>query len=211
MYDMDDLTDLILAKYENADAAQLADATLRQARVVHFEQRAVDDIWYDRGWPFSMSSATLTMSSGSAARPSDFAGLTGEGGLWDSLGRPYQEISYQDMSVLRARGVEAQSKLFSVGTTILIPDTSSTGTFTLVYQKTAPELTAYGTSQAVPLPYAFWEAILLGAVSFLKSEKGDQRPIWALGYREALSKQQRLWRSGSSRPSRLPQTVGGQW
>lgn len=211
MYDMDDLYDLVLEKYENADPAQLVDITDRYERIVHFAQRAVDEIWYDRAWPFSMATSALVMVGGSAARPSAFAGLTGEGGLWDSAGRPWKEIGYQDMAVIRARHTNTSEKVFSVGTTVLVPDTASTATFTLVYQSTAPELTAQGTSQAVPLPYGFWQPILLGAVALLKSESGDQRPQWGLQYQAALARQQRLWRSQASRPLRLPITVGGQW
>lgn len=211
MLDMDDMTDVILADYENTDAASLVNAAVRRARIVHFEQRSIEGIWFDRTWTFSMSSASLVMVGGSAARPSDFAGVSGSGGFWDSAGRPYKEMDYQDMVVLRARGLEAASRRFTVAGTVLIPDTGSTGTFTLVYQKTAPELTAYGTSQAVPLPYGFWEVILLGAVALLKSEQGDVRTTWREDYKTALAKQQRLWKPVSSRPNRLPETVGGQW
>lgn len=209
--DMDDLYDTILAVYENTDAATLVNATVRRARIVHFVQRALEGLWYDRSWPFSMSSATLTMAGGSAARPTDFAGVTGEGGLWDSNGHPWKEIGYQDMAVIRARHVEVTSKMFTVASTVLVPDTTSTSTFTLVYQKMTPELTAYGTSQAVPLPYGFWESLLLGAVALIKYEQGDKRPEWRLDYKDALARQQRLWRNQASRPTRLPITVGGQW
>jgi hypothetical protein len=211
MYDMDDLYTLILEKYENADPAQLVDITDRWERIVHFAQRSVDEIWYDRAWPFSMATSALAMVGGSAARPSTFAGLSSEGGMWDSSGRVWQEIGYQDMVVIRARHTNTGERLFSVGATVLVPDTASTASFTLAYQATAPELTAQGTSQPVPLPYAFWQAIVLGAVALLKSESGDQRPQWGLQYQAALARQQRLWRSQATRPLRLPITVGGQW
>lgn len=211
MYNMDDLADRILADYENTDAAQLTNPNLRYDRITDFMQRALDAIWYDRTWPFTMTSSSITMSGGSASRPADFAGLTGDGGMWDSTGVPWREIAYQDMSVIRSRGVEQSSKLFSIGATVLIPDTSGTGTYTLVYQKTAPELSVYGSSQAMPLPYPFWEALLLGTVVRLKQEVGDDRPQWRSDYVSALVKQQRLWRERASRPRMMPLTIGGQW
>lgn len=211
MYDMDDLVDLILSDYENTDSAQLTDPTRRYARITNFMQHAVDSIWYDRSWPFSMTSSSITMSGGSAARPADFAGLTGDGGMWDSTGVPWREIAYQDMGVIRSRGIEQTSKLFTVGTTVLIPNTSGTDTFTLVYQKTAPEVSVYGSTQAIPLPYAFWEAILLGTVVRIKQEAGDERPQWRADYIAALVKQQKLWRERASRPRMMPLAVGGQW
>lgn len=208
---MDDLHETILTIYENTDAAQLEDPTARYARVTHFLQRATDDIWYDRSWPFTMGSSSLTMVGGAAARPSDFAGLTEEGGLWDSNGRPWKEQAYQDMAVIRARGVEQASKLFSVGAQVLVPDTTSTATFTLVYQTTSPTIQTYGASQAFVLPYGFWQPLLLGAVTLIKHEAGDVRETWRKDYQSALAKQQKLWKGMASRIRRMPNTVGGQY
>lgn len=208
---MDDLNTTILTFYENTDAAQLADPTVRRARVVHFMQRAVDGIWYDRAWPFTMTSTALTMVGGQAARPTTFAGVTSEGGLWDSTGTPYKEIDYQDMAVVRARGVEGGRKLFAVGSNVQVSDTGSTETLTLVYQTVSPTVSVYGSTQAFVLPYGFWEVLLLGAVTLIKGELQDVRETWGRQYAVALAKQQRLWKGYASRPRRLPNTVGGMW
>lgn len=213
MYDdCSDIVDDVIAIYDNTDESGVHNVTTRRARIVHYLQRTMEDLWFHRSWPFSMNSAALVMVAGEDTLPTDFARISYEGCLLGpSSNRPWTEISFQDMAYLRTRQVEQNRKVFAVGSVIQIPNTASTETFTLIYQKVAPTA-GYGGQSGDPtgFPLPFGEALLLGTVAKLKAEEGDPRTNWREDYQKAVARAGALW-IRASRASRMPMTVGGMW
>jgi hypothetical protein len=205
--DVDTIVNDIKTIYDNTESASLQNTTARDARILHYLQRSVEDVWFHRAWPFAMASASITMVAGAKALPADFARVSIEGGLFDSNGISWVEISYQDMAYLRGRRLRQQGKLYTVGSTLQVVDVGSTATFTFVYQTQAPIQVAAGDTG---LPQTFGQVLLLGAVAKLKEEEGDTRPIWRADYQQALAKMGTLYVK-ASRPQQMPQTVGGMW
>jgi hypothetical protein len=156
-----------------------------------------------------MSSDTLVMSGGEASLPSDFGRVSYEGYLiGPNGGSPWVEISWQDMTYLRARTLDQSKRLYAVGSVLQIPNVGNNDSFTLAYQTVAPTVADAGS--AIGFPAVFGEALLLGTVMKLKEEEGDQRQIWRVDYQSAIARAASVW-SKTSRPTRMPMTVGGMW
>lgn len=211
----DDVTDIIndiLAYYDNTDTSTVHNLSARTARVLHYIQRAADELWFWRAWPFTIKTDTLTMVAGKDTLPTDFARVSYEGGLYDSQGKAWTETDMQSLLYMRARSIEQSSRYYAVdGTYVLIPNTGSTETFTLIYQKAAPTLTTGGQNgDPTGFPVTFGEALLLGAVIKLKEEEGDARQIWRVDYQRALSRVAGLY-GMQTRARQMPVTVGGMW
>jgi hypothetical protein len=207
--DVDALVADVMAIYDNTETSTLQNPTKRTARIVHYLQRTVEDVWFHRAWPFAMASASVVMVAGAKALPTDFGRISIEGALLDASGIAWVEISYQDMAYLRKRKLKQGSKLFAIGPTIQVVDTASTSTFTLVYQTMAPTMVA-GATGDLGFPQPFGEVLLLGTVMKLKEEEGDARQIWRADYASALAKVGTMY-VRASRPQQMPVTIGGMW
>lgn len=207
--DCADIIDAVVAVYDNTDESAVHNDTTRRERILHYLQRTAEDIWYSRSWPFSMTSDTLTMVAGESDYPDDYARISYEGVLLGPNGKPWVEISYQDMAYIRSRRIEQQRKYYALGSTIQVPDVNNTDNFVLIYQTMAPTLTdgdQAGDPTGFPAP--FGEALLLGTVGKLREEEGDDRQIWRIDYQRALGRATGLW-SRQTRAQRMPMTVGG--
>jgi len=206
------LVDDILPYYDNTDADNVPDATVRQAKVMAFVNRVRDELWWWRDHRWTYTSSTVTMSSGEATFPTSFAQMGSFGGLFSQgSGIPWVEVNWQEMQTLRKRGMRTQSKLYAIGTTIQIPNTSSSETLDIVY-RLAPTTLTYGQGIAfTPMPSHFIRALLLGTVARLKEEEGDTRDIWREDYLRAVSDAFKVERETSSRAFQMPQAVGGMW
>ena len=203
--DVDTMLADIAAHYDNVETSTLQNPTTRTARYVSYMQRAAEELWYHRAWPFAMAVAPITMVAGAVALPTDFARVGPEGAVLDSRGMPWVEISFQDMAYLRTRRLQQAQHLFCIGPTLQVVNVASTETFTIIYQITAPEI-ATGATTGFPIPFS--HALLLGTVMKLKEEEGDARDIWRRDYFSALAKATALW-TQASRPQRMPKTVPG--
>lgn len=214
MYDdVTDIVDNIKAYYDNTETSTLQNSTARNARILHYVQRSVEDLWYDpHTWPFTMKvSGSLTMSGGSVALPTDFARVSMEGGVYDINGRPWTEINYQDMLYMRTRHLEQSARFYATdGVNLLIPNTSSAEKYRIIYQMVSPTVTYNTGTDPTGFPLVFGEALLLGAVTKLKEEEGDARQIWRQDYAKAVARAATVW-TKRSRPTRMPVTVGGMW
>lgn len=211
--DVDTLVADVISIYDSTETSSLQNLAARTARIVHYLQRTVEDVWFHRAWPFSMASDTLTMTAGEDSLPTDFGRISIEGALFDSNGISWVEIPYQDMQYLRTRGLKQQAKLFAIGSMLQVVDPTSTASFTLVYQKMAPTIAAgedMGLGEDIGFPQSFGQVLLLGTVAKLKEEEGDTRQIWKADYQQALGKMGTLYQR-ESRPSQMPQTIGGMW
>lgn len=211
--DVDTLVADVISIYDSTETSSLQNLAARTARIVHYLQRTVEDVWFHRAWPFSMASDTLTMTAGEDSLPTDFGRISIEGALFDSNGISWVEIPYQDMQYLRTRGLKQQAKLFAIGSMLQVVDPTSTASFTLVYQKMAPTIAAgedMGLGEDIGFPQSFGQVLLLGTVAKLKEEEGDTRQIWKADYQQALGKMGTLYQR-ASRPSQMPQTIGGMW
>jgi hypothetical protein len=210
--EVDDIVADITAIYQNTDQTTYQDVTKRTARILHYMQRTGEDLWYDRPWTFAMKSASVTMSSGSAALPTDFGRLSEEGALYDANGQPWLECtSFQDFVVRRAwGGTEKNRRRFIIAGTVQVVDSASTQTFTLVYQKQAPTMET-GTGKVTGFPQEFGEAILMGTVVKLQLGENDPRRDWKEDYLKTVMRLRASWRSGRSRLQQMPVTIGGAW
>lgn len=206
--DVDNIISDIIAYYDNTDTSAVHNLTVRQARIRHYLQRTAEDLWFWRPWPFTIKSDTVALSGGSGTLPADFALVSYEGGVYDSSGKPWTEIDLQSMLYLRNRTIEAGRHFYAIsGTDLLVPDTGSSETFTLIYQMVAPALVS-GSIGGFPLP--FGEVLLLGGVVKLKEEEGDARQNWRGDYFRALARVAGLF-TRQSRARQMPVTVGGMW
>jgi hypothetical protein len=87
-------------------------------RIMHYINRAQEEIWYYRPWPWRMGNFDFTINApnvGDAYLPGNFSNVGPNGLLLDEQGRPWAEISYQDMVVLRQRNQRTQDHLFCIG------------------------------------------------------------------------------------------------
>jgi hypothetical protein len=203
--DVDTMVADIIANYDNTETTTLQNPTTRTARIVSYMQRAAEELWYHRAWPFAMDLEALVMSGGEASLPTDFARVGPEGALLDPNGKPWVEIAFQDMAYLRTRGLRQADHLFCIGSKVQVVNVASTQTFTLVYQLVAPTIATGGTT-GFPIPFS--HAFLLGTVMKLKEEEGDAREIWRRDYQMALARATALW-TQASRPQRMPKTLPG--
>lgn len=212
------VVDAVLAYYDNTDASTMQNASARQARILHYLQRTAEEVWFHRSWPFSLASATLVFSGGAASVPENFAQVSAEGGLFDTNGRPWVEIAYQDMLYLRMRAIRANDHVYAIGSNdgtgsqrVFLPGTSLTPTMYLIYQTVMATLVydQYGEG-FLPFPEQFGEVLLMGTVAKLKSEEGDARQDWKGDYARALARVAATYVK-RTRPQMMPQTVGGMW
>jgi hypothetical protein len=211
------LVDDISLYYDNTDLDTVQDPTRRRNKILQFVNRARDEIWWYRPWPWTLTYTTLIMVAGQANVPPNFSEVGPRGGLYDAAqGRPWVQINYQEMVTLRERTVRVNDKLFAVGPnldtgvqSIVIPNTGSSEEFKLVYRMLPLNL-AYG-DDIEPLPSHFGHALLLGAVARMKEEEGDPRPLWRQDFLQALSRAMMTERETSSRPGQMPMAVGRKW
>jgi len=92
--------------------------TSHRKRVLHYINRAQEEIWYYRPWPWRMAEYDFSIGApnvGEASMPGNFSNVGPNGLLLDNQGRPWAEISYQDMVVLRKRSTRTQDQLFCIG------------------------------------------------------------------------------------------------
>jgi len=206
------LVDDLSANYDNTDLATVQDSTVRENKYTSYVNRLYNQLWYRRDWRWTYGTKDpLTMSSGTASYPTDYAGIGNQGGLYDAEGNPWRRIAYQDVESLRARGVSAQSKLFSLGpSTIIIPNTASSANFRFVYRKTPATLNYTQGTALAPMPPAFVVALHAGVVARVKEEEGDTRPEWRADFLQALSEAFRVENQGSE-AQQMPMAVGGMW
>ena len=206
--DVDALVSDVVNFWDNTIETQYQNPARREARIRHHLQRTVEDVWWHRAWPLAMTSTTLVMTAGSAARPTDFGRVGPEGALNDSNGRPWIEQAYQDLFIMRARGLNREKRYYCVADKIYVVDPTSTQSFTLIYQKQAPTITA---GVETGLPQAFGHALLLGTVAKLKEEEGDPRPNWRADYLRALAQVTAVEAQKRSRVQQVPTSVPGMW
>ena len=89
--------------------------TAHLKRVLHYINRAQEEIWYYRPWPWRMANYDFVFTGpGFSPLPENFSNVGPNGLLLDNQGRPWAEISYQDMVVLRKRSTRTQDQLFCI-------------------------------------------------------------------------------------------------
>lgn len=210
--------------------------TTHQRRIYHYINRAQEEIWYYRPWPWRMATYDFSTgaSAGKATLPLNFSNVGPNGVLLDTEGRPWTEISFQDMIVLRHKYERTQDYLFCIGDDAKAfndtsTDSATTGAysgsrklltadpqqvltgFKLLYEMVAPSVTYDGSAAAIDIPAGFHHVLLLGTVAKLQEAKGDARSIWRSDYVATLAKLAAELEELQSRPRQMPVTIGGMW
>lgn len=234
--DVQTLLNDIASFYDDSPTADFALPSSKINRYVHYVQLGVYEIWNFRAWYFKMAQKTgITFTAGEYALPTSFANVGPNGRLFDSVGRPWTEISFQDMVQLRARGAGASKpdRVFCVGTIesaptgalgsgglttaqnrgLIIPNNSTSEVFSLFFETSPPFIdpTPAALADPIPLPETFHEVLLYAAVTKLQEAKGDPRPTWRGQYMSQLAKLAAIHYPLASRMNQMPMTVGGQW
>jgi hypothetical protein len=116
-----DLLDAAVSYYDDTDVVDSGWnlTSGHKNRVLHYINRAQEEIWYYRPWPWRMASYDFAIGApnvGKARLPSNFSNVGPNGLFLDVNGEPWAEISYQDMVVLRKRRERTQDHLFCIGT-----------------------------------------------------------------------------------------------
>lgn len=234
--DLQSLVNDMASFYDDTDAANLTIPNTRIARYVHYVQLAAWRIWNHRPWDFKMAYYTpITFSNRQAQMPANFANVGTSGKLIDSQGNAWQEIAFQDMVRLIsfAGGSDKLARVFAVGKLsaqagigtpgdggissgeergLIIPNKSSTETFTVYYETSPPKINVAGLAVALPFPETFHELLLAGAVAELQQAKSDPREDWKNDYVAKLAKITEIHFPLASRQLQMPMTVGrGMW
>jgi len=210
-----------------------------QKRIYHYINRAQEEIWYYRPWSWRMAyyDFTFTDEDGLAELPFNFSNVGPNGLLLDTDGRPWAEIGFQDMVVLRKKRLSTKAELFAVGSdvlgsgvweadggpgtddagvpvttrSIMIPDLANTQQFTLFFEMAAPLVTVDDADNPIGVPRNFHNALLTGTVAKMQEAKGDARSIWRSDFIATLAKIAAEEEHLTSRPRQMPVTIGGMW
>jgi hypothetical protein len=237
----EDLMKELISFYDDVDVIDSGYSVplTHQKRIFHYINRAQEEIWYYRPWPWRMATYDFsvgTPANGRALLPLNFSNV-GPNGLLIGPGehRPWVEISYQDMVVLRRSALRTKDHLFCIGddnkqwdadapantgTTgvysgaryLLVPDTSQDFTgFELLYEMTAPTVTYDVRTQAIGVPAGFHHALMVGSVAKVQEGKGDARSVWRSDFVATLAKLAAELEALQSRPRQMPVTIGRMW
>ena len=208
------LTD-VRSYYDDTNSALYSDPTNREARLLVYYNRGVDEIWKMHPWPFKYATDTLTLASGAGVLPANFSNIGPEGyvSLPDSINKPYVEVAYQDILAMRQRPAAYQTYRFYAigpGTTngnqqILTANPADGFDLTVVYEMVAPRQ----TSSAGPVdgPPYLHDALLACTLKHSMESLNDGRD-WEMKYRIALSNAIKAGRPIRSRAQQMPLTVG---
>jgi hypothetical protein len=203
-------------------------------RIQHYINRAQEEIWYYRPWPWRMAFYDMG-GTGEVILPGNFSNVGPNGLLLDREGRPWAEISYQDMVVLQKRRERTQDELFCIGNpskpynfdlpdasgdtgaysgfrvlAVANPDQDLSG-FTLYYEMTAPKVTDDKWQFPIDIPNGFHHTLLLGTVAKMQEAKGDGRSIWRSDFVATLAKLAAELEPLQSRMRQMPVTIGRMW
>ena len=209
-----------------------------QRRIYHYINRAQEEIWYYRPWPWRMATYDFSngATSGKALLPLNFSNVGPNGLLLGPDNTPWTEISYQDMVVLRRRSQRTNDHLFCIGNDDKqwdsnVPDADGTSGaysgaryllvvnsgmdltsgYELLYEMTAPIVTYDKAASSIDIPAGFHHVLMLGTVAKLMESKGDARSIWRSDYVATLAKLAAELEELQSRPRQMPVTIGRMW
>jgi hypothetical protein len=218
-----DMVDALAAFLDETPVGTFNLTANRRSRLTHYVQRALDDIWNDRPWPFKFADAgplTATDNVISLATVTDFGSIGEEGIFWDDSDndkRPWAEIAIQDLKSMLARGNYENERVFALGwgsgQELYVPrNGTNVGAFMLTYKREIPTVSE-SQGVAVPIPGVLHAALFQGAVARLQQAKGDKMyREYQIDFMKTLSRGAAEMRALSSRMSRLPKAVGGrQW
>lgn len=223
--DIQGIVDDLASFADETDATTYTLPLSRQNRLMHYVQRAIDEIWNYRPWNFKYALfGPFSFVNGKGTLPDRFSNIGDNGMLWDESANsrePYAEVAMQDMVALRASGRQGSKKWFTVGLLdqtetgqqqftrqLWIADDSYAGSFKLFYEM-APRMVAL--IDEVPFPELFHNTLFAGALAKLQQAKGDPLPIWRAEYVALLAKVTANYHIQSGQPNQLPNAVGGQW
>lgn len=205
-------------------------------RIYHYVNRAQEEIWYYRPWPWRMATMdadAISVSNGVAQMPTNFSNVGPNGLFLDQEGRPWAEIGVQDMVVLRKRQERTRDHLFCVGEDatqyddgdigddagvrksgryIMVPNTGETMSgFQVYFEMIAPHVSIDNANDAIGVPPNYHHALLMGTVAKMQEAKGDARSIWRSDFVATLAKMAAENEHLTSRPRQMPVTIGRMW
>lgn len=214
-----------LRYYDDIDDTLITDLTVSQNRMLHYYDRAVEEICRSRPWwPFMYANTTVALSGGIGTLPVDFSGIGPEGYVISEVGGlPWSEVNYQEILSIRnnSSNAAANDRLFAIGPPdqtlqtptqrlrIFVSRIGDARTLTITYEKT---LAAGSLSTPLFLPYYLHHAALAGTVFYAAKSKNDGRAdMFRAEFNKALSDGIKVGRPKRHRVNQLPMTVGNMW